>query len=211
MSHIVEKTVYSFDELSDRAKERARSWWRDGALDYDWWDCIYEDAATIADMLGIDLRQKPVKLMNGTTRHDPAIYFSGFSSQGDGACFEGSYAYKAGCARAVRRYASKDTVLHRIAADLVTLQRRYFYRLEAECRQSGHYSHSGCMSVNVDMAGRYDVPDDAIDGLTEVLRSFADWIYRQLEREYEWLMADEQVDESIRCNEYEFDEGGSIA
>jgi hypothetical protein len=37
------------------------------------------------------------------------------------------------------------------------------------------------------------------------------WIYRQLEREYEWLMSDEQVDESIRINEYEFTEEGKLA
>jgi hypothetical protein len=32
----IEIEVYSFDELDDRAKERARAWWRDG-LDYPWW------------------------------------------------------------------------------------------------------------------------------------------------------------------------------
>jgi hypothetical protein len=39
--------IYKFDELSDRAKDRARDWWREGALHYDWWDCTYEDAAQI--------------------------------------------------------------------------------------------------------------------------------------------------------------------
>jgi uncharacterized protein YutE (UPF0331/DUF86 family) len=57
-------TVYTFDELSDDAKETAgtngsvthpgkspkdvaREWYRDGALDYDWWDSTYEDAERI--------------------------------------------------------------------------------------------------------------------------------------------------------------------
>ena len=40
-------TVYNFDELSDEAKEKARDWYREGALDYEWWDCTYNDAATI--------------------------------------------------------------------------------------------------------------------------------------------------------------------
>jgi hypothetical protein len=35
------------------------------------------------------------------------------------------------------------------------------------------------------------------------------WVYRRLEAEYNWLQADEQVDESIRCNEYTFDEDGN--
>jgi hypothetical protein len=38
---------YKFDELSDKAKDRARDWWRQGALDYDWWECIYHNAERI--------------------------------------------------------------------------------------------------------------------------------------------------------------------
>jgi len=38
---------YTFDELSDRAKDRARDWWRQGALDHDWWEFIYEDAERV--------------------------------------------------------------------------------------------------------------------------------------------------------------------
>lgn len=38
-------TVYQFDELNDEAKEKAREWYRSGALDYKWWESTYEDAA----------------------------------------------------------------------------------------------------------------------------------------------------------------------
>ena len=38
---------YNFNELSDRAKDTARDWWRQGALDHDWWESIYEDAEQI--------------------------------------------------------------------------------------------------------------------------------------------------------------------
>lgn len=34
---ILEITVYSFDELEDKAKEKAREWWRN-ELDYPWFD-----------------------------------------------------------------------------------------------------------------------------------------------------------------------------
>ena len=50
------RTLYTFDELSDEAKEQARDWYQEGALDYDWWDCTYEDAATIGLKIeGFDL------------------------------------------------------------------------------------------------------------------------------------------------------------
>ena len=39
--------IYKFDELSSKAKEVARDWYRQGALDHDWWDSIYDDAANI--------------------------------------------------------------------------------------------------------------------------------------------------------------------
>jgi hypothetical protein len=42
----IEIKIYTFDELSDSAKETARNWYREGGLDYEWWDHIYEDAKT---------------------------------------------------------------------------------------------------------------------------------------------------------------------
>ena len=39
--------IYKFNELSDKAKDRARDWWRERAFDYGWWECIYEDAERI--------------------------------------------------------------------------------------------------------------------------------------------------------------------
>jgi hypothetical protein len=43
----IETKVYTFNELSDDAKDVARSWSREHALDYDWYDSIYDEAATI--------------------------------------------------------------------------------------------------------------------------------------------------------------------
>jgi hypothetical protein len=51
-------TVYEFDELSSKAKDRARAWFREGGLDYEWWDSTYEDAANIGlKLTGFDLGQ----------------------------------------------------------------------------------------------------------------------------------------------------------
>lgn len=212
MPRVMETTVYKFDELSDTAKERAREWYREGALDYDWWDFVYEDAANIADRLGIELRQKPVKLMSGKTRYDPCIWFRGFCSQGDGACWEGTYSYKKGSVKAVKEYAPQDEELHRIAQALYEIQRRYFYKVSAKAGHRGHYYHSYCMDIDVDVDGRHNCDfSDAADGVRELLRDFADWIYKQLETEHDYRMSDECVDEDIRANEYEFEEDGSRA
>lgn len=205
---VMETTVYKFGELSDRAKERARDWFRQGNLDYDWWDFIYEDAATIAGLMGIDLRTRPVKLMGGGTRYEPCIFFRGFCSQGDGACWEGTYSYKEGSVRAVKDHAPQDNELHRIVSGLYDIQRRYFYKLSARCAHRGHYYHSGCMDIDVDF-GDFNYNKGTDEELTQLLRDFADWIYSQLDSEYYYRMSDEAVDEDIEANEYEFNEDGT--
>ncbi len=43
----ITKTVYSFDELNDEAKENAISRFCDINIDHEWWDWTYEDAARI--------------------------------------------------------------------------------------------------------------------------------------------------------------------
>lgn len=211
MPSIRAKTVYRFDELPDAAKENARSWWRGlEAQDFDT-DFVIEDAQRMAAILGIEFDAKPVKLMGGGTRYDPTVYWSGFSSQGDGACFEGRYSYAKGATKAIRAEAPNDKVLHAIADDLQAIQRQAFYKVHARCTHRGYYYHSGCMQVEAwHCDNEYATSVDS-DAVTEPLRDFANWIYRQLEAEYEWRMADEQVDDSIIANEYEFDEHGHFA
>ena len=49
------------------------------------------------------------------------------------------------------------------------------------------------------------------DDANQIVSDFADWIYRALETEYDYLMSDECVEGDIRANEYEFDEDGNRA
>lgn len=204
----VEQKVYKFDELSDAAKEVARDWWRQGALTDDWWDFVYEDAEMIADMMGIDLRTRPVKLMGGGTRYEPNIWFSGFYSQGDGACFEGDYSYRKGSVKAVKSHAPQDTELHKIVEGLCEIQKRNFYRISCTVTHRGHYYHSGC--TEFDWTHDAEVSSDDHESVKQLLREFMDWIYKRLEEEHDYQLSDEQVDESITCNDYEFEENGDI-
>lgn len=209
MPRTEERLIYKYDELSDAAKETARDWYLDGRLNYDW-EYIYEDAAQTAALFGLDLYKRPVKLMGGGTRFEPSIYFSGFSSQGDGACFEGTYRYKKGGLKAVTGERPKDTELHRIVRGLQEVQASQFYKLVASTKHTGHYYHSYCMSVDVwHDDDRYRDIGGTEEDVRDLLRSFADWIYDKLEAEYDYQTSDEAVEESILCNEYEFEEDGS--
>jgi len=186
-------TTYSFEELSEEAQEKAliqcQNWNVEG---FKWWDAVYEDAKEVGKLLGITIDK---------------IYFSGFPSQGDGACFAGQYEYAKGSCRAIREYAPRDTELHRIADELRKLQRRYFYGLYAYVTYSGHYMRKYCSNIDVrenDMS--CDIPADEI---AELLRDFMEWIYRAAEREYDYLISDEVVKESLIANEVEFLESGA--
>ncbi len=189
------RNVFQFKELEDPAKETARQWYREGSLDHDWWDHTVEDAKTCAKVLGINIDN---------------VYFSGFWSQGDGACFEGEYGYIKGAVKSIMEHAPQDEELHRIARELQAVQRPAFYQLYAYIKQSGRYSHEFCTDVDV---RRDDVGStlEEQDGLTEVLRDYMRWIYKRLEAEYEYLNSDDTVDDNIVANEYEFEEDGSPA
>jgi hypothetical protein len=202
--------VFKFSELDDSAKERARDWYREGALDYEWWDCTFDDAKECLALAGFEVRN---------------IYFSGFSSQGDGAVFNGEWhANKAQPVKAMKAHAPKNKDLHAIAAEARAIAklrpdasmatarwiRGYYFGRDdvfAHCEREDDGVER--TSAEWDARGK---DDDAIEErIVELARDAAHWIYRQLEREYEWLMSDEQVDESIIANDYEFTEEGKRA
>jgi len=195
--------IYTFDELSDDAKEKAREWWRSGGLDYDWYAHIFSDFVTIFEILGFDVIESN-------------IHFSGFWSQGDGASFTGSYKYNKGSTKKIRDYAPQDNALHEIADTLQALQKRNFYGLwgNIERCSTSHYVHENtisCSEAYRDSGNYQDATSDAQDTLTDCARDLCHRLYARLKKEYDWINSNKQVDESIKCNEYEFTVTGEIA
>jgi hypothetical protein len=244
--------AYEFDELSDSAKETARQWFREGSYGDDFWsECTLEEAEEQAAHLGIEISR-----INWTNRHgfngsDPCIYWSGFSSQGDGACFEGSWSASRVQADKVADGWGDDpatTEIKRIAKEFERIAKAY----PDACfsvKHSGHYYHKYCTEFDITLMDdeEYDKKsEEAADALSkaigeipsnlsaeafsrfvsrkkeelwgdylkeesalkEVARDFMEWIYQQLEKEYDYFMSDDSVDETIRVNEYLFTEEG---
>ena len=219
----IERTIklYQFDELDDRAKERAREWFRSvggNTDDESWYEHIYEDFEEVCECLGVELDTHTVRLMGGGTRQKPDISWSGFWSQGDGACFNGVYRTYINASEAIRKYAPQDTELHGIADRLVELSAAYPEGVFVRVKSSGRYSHANTM--HVDRAEANEVYNEETEEWCEpeltdedeflgCLRDLADWLYSSLNKTYEWLESDEQIDESIRANEYTFLEDGA--
>ncbi len=196
---MVEKTLYQFHELPEDAKQYAISTYWGEDWDY---EGVFYDAKQIGKCMGIDIDD---------------IYFRGFCSQGDGACFTGHYRYAKAGVKAVMEYAPQDKGLHRIAKELQRIQSKYFYKLRSEIKHRGRYYHEMCMSIETihtdgDM-NRYDCrgpSDDDENDIKEALRDFARWIYTRLKEQYEYETSEEAVLEACEENGYEFDSKGGI-
>jgi hypothetical protein len=206
MPHKKCKTVYFFDELDKKAKEKAREWFREGNLDYDWYESVYEDANTIAKTLGFDLSVKG---------KEPCIWFSGFCNQGDGACFEGRYT--ASDTKPKEFYDHVGTTESN--APIIAIAENFFSFAKkhplftAGIEHNFRYYHErsvdyGCSES--DETNDY-LTDETEEEFKELCRSFMRWIYKQLEQEHDYLQSDEHVDESIKANEYEFTKEGGLA
>jgi hypothetical protein len=59
MPELICTTVYQFPELSEAAKEKARSWYRELGPHDGWWDAVYEDFERVCEILGIRLKTTP--------------------------------------------------------------------------------------------------------------------------------------------------------
>lgn len=208
MSRVIEKTVYRFNELSEKAKKRARQdFVEDRNYRYDewWW---FEDFIECAERLGIEIG----------TRHkskEPQIFFSGFGSQGDGASFIGTYRCRPDAVPAIKMYAPQDHELHRIAEALSALQVRckltWGTTVQCAVGTNTSYHRMDVSDVYWSDDGATDEDSDAQglgDELQTLMQDVANWMYRQLESRYDWYFSDEYVDTVLE--EREFDEDGSI-
>ena len=209
---VKETSVYSFDELSDRAKESAREWYRQStAEDFASFsaDSILDDASRIAALFGLNISTRPVKLMNGSTRYDPNVFWA-VSSRDSGASFAGDYSYQKGSVQAVKAECPQDIELHRIVQTLANAQRQNFYKLQARI---SHGRSDWRLDIEVERSDdRYtNLANGTEAGVKDALTDFANWIRAQLEAEFEYLTSDTQVEESIRINDYEFTAEGKRA
>lgn len=188
-------TVYSFSELSQEAQEKAIEKLYDINVDTDsWYEFVYEDAKECGKLLGINIDN---------------IYFSGFSSQGDGACFEGTYSHLKGSVKKIKHFAPKDTELHRIASALSAIQQKNGYKLESSVKHSGHYYHSNCTEIDVTKGNDYP-NENTQDETARLLKDFMNWIYSSLENSYNELTSKKYIIETIEANEYTFEQDGTM-
>lgn len=177
--------------------------YRDINTDHDWWDGVYDCFTADMDTIGVTVEQ---------------MYFRGFWSQGDGACFEGY----------VHDWAKFLPSVDPAYDNLVLIEHSKFF--EFSCQHSGFYYHEHSVQYDVvlplpesaddmDFADRYcPYPLDDLrtlawlavlnryssttleNHLRDAFTGHMQTLYADLETEYDYLTSDEAVWEAIVAN-----------
>ena len=143
-----------------------------------WSDGVTYDAKEIAALMGIAIDD---------------IFFTGFWSQGDGACFTGQLGYDKDCLEKVMEHAPNDLELREIAALWSNLR---CPDLSGRVTHTGRYYHSN--SVIFDIEEDLEVDEKAV---IRTAKRFMDWIYEKLEQAYNFDKADSYVRGYVECYE----------
>jgi hypothetical protein len=190
--------VYSFYELSTEAKENALTKLYDLNVAHEWWEFM------------MAYWEKKLESFGFT---NVKIYFSGFSSQGDGACFDASICL--------------DTFSNNMVYCAPSYEDARIWRAINLAVYNGllcnptiettnhHYSHENTRTVTLSNVYLEDVPTtdlmlDALGIVEETRYNLCREIYRALETEYDCLTSEEAIIETIEVNEYEFTEDGEL-
>lgn len=210
-------TTYKFEELVEPAKAKVREWYAQNTDSY-WAECAIGNAKVEGRKRGFDIDD---------------VQWSGFHSQGDGASWQGGvlirpfldFHLKGDNPDFARYTVLAELVDNEFVDDSFPIYRRAFMYNHSKTMQterptaedaSSRTLHKGILA-GADSAELYESIDidDVIDRLTEwaldEARSYADDIYKQLEKEYEYEMSDEHIQETAEINEWRFDEDGYLA
>lgn len=213
----ITKTVYKFSELDDGAKQNALEDYVLNGIDYDWWDCIEERLKESMEELGI---------------HVEKMYFSGFSSQGDGACFEGQvddwakFLWRTGLWKQYPRCFANAEELGFLTWKC---RGRYTHENSLEfddcsmltaihpCIDRINYAETDeeaevaqiVFNSFTDLEFSYEL-EDLREEVIEFVREKSRETYRSLRDDYDYLTSLEAFAEACDANEWEFDSEGNL-
>lgn len=185
-------TVFSFEELSEKAQAKA----------------IEKECQTLGENwtaeYAIESCNEWLRMLGFS---DTKIYYSGFWSQGDGACFIGDYAFKKDTVEKITTEFPKFTELQDVAKRLYDLQVKTGYSLGASILHCGRYYHENSMEFTIDMEDfNCEVEEDFIF----ICKDIARMIYKYLYECYESETSEDYAKEVILDKDFQFLECGKL-
>lgn len=176
----VEYTIYKYDELSEKAKEKVIEKFYDFNVDNDWWDCSYDGFKEDLKEIGLEC-----KTFYFSLDRDWNIEANGLSIE-DITKFVRSFDTKI-----------KDSIIS--AAGIC---------LEHHTGRHSWSTFTGSYDIPDRCPKFQKVVYSLIDGCNEKLKDVLESFLNSLQKEYEYLTSREAIEETILCNEYEFLESG---
>jgi hypothetical protein len=220
-------TTYTYQQLTDEAKEKVKQWWYEHGLWDEWYDDTYERFKEEGYALGFLVGK---------------INFSGFYSQGDGACWSGQIDVAQWLKTHTSDSIARDAWIQLINEDFTEKHIPVGY-------SNNHYSHSGTMSVayweglldddykfdeeqwdhrlnkdsifkgmhfkdllNIITSSDFEFKSmgDLAEAIEQSARDYADELYKQLREEYEYLTSEKNLIESCEANDWQFNNEGEM-
>lgn len=198
MSKIIEETVYTIDELKDQFPEvyqKVIEKNSDINTDFNWYDFIEADYIEQLEKIGF---------------YDVKIYFSGFCSQGDGACFEGKWYKDRADLNKVDLEEIYSPEIKNLYYSLLDLTNSYIDGCFS-LTTSGRYCHENTMSIDGETCTENgESVEFDFDNILEECKNIAREIYKSLKHDYEDAISESSILETLQCNEYYFDLSGNI-
>jgi len=182
----ITRVIYTFEELSDKAKQKAIDNLSSINVDYDWWDSVYEDANQVGiTITSFDLdrnRHAESKICNPEETAELILENHGQECE----------TYKTAQAF-MNEYKPLKAKFDRIE--------------EINERFSNHHSK---LAYKIFDYG--EKLENEIDELKDDFKKSITEDYSiNLQKEYEYLCSDEAIREHIESNDYEFMEDGKLA
>lgn len=202
-----EFTVYTVDDVLNmpELKEKVLAKHRDFNVEFgDWHDYILDDWKEKLESYGFV---------------SPEIQYTGFFCQGDGASFT---CYRVDIPLFLKNFSDEIDLTEKQKKLLLALIREYdVFGFEVK-RRNHHHCHENTVFVASEDClynfNGYDRLQDFLenamktldDVISEKVIEFSRKIYRELEKEYDYLTSDDAVFEGLRCNDHEFTEDGAF-
>ena len=173
--------IYTFSELSENAKDKARESHRAYiASDTFWSECLEEDVLNALNLVGFGV--------------DIDLYLS--HAQGDRVNLIGTYSYETGGLNKLRAYAPNHPFIPLIQ-ELQRIQRRNFYRIRGSIGESRWYPYD----FECDY---HELSEPDLYKMKEITQSLESMIYNMFRDEYEHATSDSAVEAYILSHDHEF-------
>ena len=181
--------LYGFDELSAEARDKVLNDSRHINVEHEWYESTIEEWSSVLEQSGYET---------------PRILFSGFYSQGDGACFESVINLGTWLTR------------HNLATKYRHLRKAYSEgEVSGGIKHTGRDYHEYSTDIELDYIGSDDRVTSNLQEVEALIKqdmvTLSKKIYQALEKEYAALTEDEAVADTLRINARLFHSDGCKA